>query len=245
MLEKNYGLIGYPLSHSFSKKYFDEKFAIENIQMAFFHQFPITNIQLLPTVLATPNLKGFAITIPYKKVIIPYLHWASDAVNKMGACNCVKIKDGKLLGFNTDIIGFEKSFQPLLQPNHKKALILGTGGAAAAVAFVLQKLAIPFKYVSRKPAANQFAYEELTAAVFNEYPIIINTTPLGTYPDVNTKPSIPYHLLNTNNYLYDLVYNPSVTAFLQEGINKGCTTKNGYDMLILQAEENWKIWNED
>ncbi|MBS1626354.1 MAG: shikimate dehydrogenase [Bacteroidetes bacterium] len=241
---KIYGLIGYPLSHSFSKKYFDEKFVQEKISNAIFENFSIENIRLLKEILSRKELKGFAVTIPYKKEVIAFLHESNEVVKQINACNCVKIKDGKLYGYNTDVIGFEKSFVQQLQPHHTKALILGTGGAAAAVEYVLQKLNIPYKFVSRTKQVNNFTYNELNEVVMNEYSIIINTSPLGTYPNVEECPAIPYQLLTAKHYLYDLVYNPTETKFLRLGKEKNCTVKNGYDMLVLQAEENWKIWNE-
>ncbi|MBS1641340.1 MAG: shikimate dehydrogenase [Bacteroidetes bacterium] len=240
---KLYGLIGYPLSHSFSKKYFDEKFVQENITNAVFENFSIANINLLKNILLRKQLQGFAITIPYKKEIITFLNESNDVVKKINACNCVTMKNGKLFGYNTDVIGFEKSFIQQLKPHHTKALILGTGGAAAAVEYVLQKLNISYKFVSRIKQENNFIYNELSEVVINEYTVIINATPVGTYPNVNECPSLPYELLTPQYYLYDLVYNPTETKFLRLGKEKNCTTKNGYDMLVLQAEENWKIWN--
>lgn len=243
---REYGLIGYPLSHSFSQKYFTEKFAKEGIADAVFHAFSIPVIDDLNDVLQRhPNLKGFAITIPYKRTVLPFLTEVSAEVKQMEACNCVKIEDGKLAGYNTDVIGFEKSFTQKLQPHHTKALILGTGGAASAVQFVLEKLQLPYLFVSRTadPAKNTMGYDDINKTVLNEYSIIINCTPLGTYPKTGESPPIPYQYLSPHHYLFDLVYNPPVTKFLQYGINAGAATKNGYDMLVLQAEENWKIWN--
>ncbi|MFL9485404.1 shikimate dehydrogenase family protein [Chitinophagaceae bacterium LWZ2-11] len=241
---RTFGIIGYPLTHSFSQKYFMEKFEKEGINDAEFLQFSIEHIDGLKEVFAThPDLAGFAITIPHKKSVLNYLHESTDAVKQMGACNCVHIKDGKLYGYNTDVLGFELSFKPYLQPHHTKALILGTGGAAAAVEYTLQKLGIDYKFVSRNKTGNNFTYSELTEAVIDEYPVIINTTPLGTYPNVDDAPEIPFELLTPQHYLFDLVYNPFETKFLRSGKEYGATVKNGYDMLLLQAEENWKIWN--
>jgi len=241
-----FALIGYPLSHSFSEKYFTEKFIREQITDATFKLFPIETIELLPQMIqSNGNLNGFAITIPHKKTIIPYLYSKTDAVKKMGACNCVRIIDGKLYGHNTDVIGFEQSFIQYLQPNHTKALVLGTGGASAAVEFVLQKLAIDYVLVSRTKniAQNILSYADINDAIMKEYSVIINTTPLGTFPNVDEAPAIPYELISSQHYLFDLVYNPAETKFLQLGKLAGATTKNGYDMLVLQADENWKIWN--
>jgi Shikimate 5-dehydrogenase len=240
---KLYGLIGYPLSHSFSKKYFDEKFEKEKITGVEFRNFSIGNISLLQDVIELENLQGFAITIPYKREVISFLSETTAAVQKMNACNCVKISNGKLYGFNTDVTGFKKSFIQHLQPHHNKALVLGTGGAAAAVAYSLNELNIPFKFVSRTKAGDNFTYGELNKKVLEEYPVIINATPVGTYPKGNECPAIPYHFLTPQHYLFDLIYNPEETKFLRSGKEKGAIIQNGYPMLVLQAEENWKIWN--
>lgn len=240
-----FGLIGYPLSHSFSKKYFDNKILEENINHVEFQNFEIPTIANIELMLQqNPALQGFAVTIPYKQQIISYLDWMSDDVKQMSACNCVKIKNGKLYGFNTDVIGFEKSFIQLLQPHHKKALVLGTGGAAQAVLFTLKKIGISFLSVSRNKTTNTITYEALNEPILNEYTIIINTTPLGTYPNTSECPRLPYQYISQNHYLFDLVYNPPQTQFLLNGMNQGAITKNGYDMLTIQAEENWKIWND-
>jgi shikimate dehydrogenase len=243
---REYGLIGFPLTHSFSQKYFTEKFVKEGIDDAVFHAFSIPAITDLAGILQQhPNLKGFAVTIPYKRAVISYLHKASNAVQQTGACNCVKIDDDKLSGYNTDVIGFENSFIKGLQKEHNKALILGTGGAASAVEFVLQKLQVPFLYVSRN-ADNErgvLSYNQLNDDIIKQHPIIINCTPLGTYPKTNDAPPIPYDALTGGHYLFDLVYNPPLTKFLQYGKEKGATIQNGYEMLVIQAGENWKIWN--
>lgn len=241
-----YGLIGYPLSHSFSQKYFTEKFQREDIANAVFNAFPIPSIDDLPQLLKThPLLKGFCITIPYKRDIIKYLTHTTAAVNAMNACNCVCIKEGKLYGYNTDVTGFELSFIKQLKPHHTKALILGTGGGASAVEYVLSKLNIAYRFVSRSKADNVFGYDELSENIIKDYTVIINCTPLGMYPNVNDAPSIPYHLFTPQHYLFDLVYNPSKTKFLSLGEEHGAAIQNGYEMLVLQAEENWKLWNED
>lgn len=237
-----YGLIGFPLGHSFSKKYFKEKFAREGIR-AEFYLWPIESIDELPALLQeSKNLKGFAITIPHKQAVRKYLHAQSDAAEKIGAVNCVQITDGNLTGYNTDVIGFEKSFVPLLQPHHKSALVLGTGGASKAVQYVLNKLKIPFTLVSRTAAGKTMAYEEVTKEKLQENFIIINTTPLGMMPAIDTKPNIPYDYLTQQHYAYDLVYKPEETLFLKLAGEQGAITKNGLEMLHLQAEENWNIW---
>lgn len=242
MPSKIYGIIGFPLGHSFSQKYFNDKFAHENIGDAEFRKFEIPTMASLPEVLSTEGLEGFCITIPHKKNIIPFLTHAAPEVQAMGACNCVRVRYGKLYGYNTDIVGFEKSFVPHLQPYHKQALILGTGGAAAAVAYVLEKVNIPFRYVSRS-GEGWLHYEDISESLLQEYTIIINSTPLGTFPNMEDAPDIPYQFLTDKHYLYDLVYNPAVTKFLRLGQERGATIQNGYPMLALQAEENWRIWN--
>jgi shikimate dehydrogenase len=242
---RRYGLIGYPLSHSFSKKYFSEKFERENITDAVFENFSIPQIEDVEKIFSTDHsLKGVAVTIPYKKAILPYLDALSDVVQQMNACNCIKIEAGKKKGFNTDVIGFEKSFIKKLQPHHQKALILGTGGASQAVGYVLKKLGIEYLLVSRKASPGAIAYAAIREETLQHYNIIINCTPLGTFPKNNEAPDLPYQYLNKSHYLFDLVYNPSLTRFLQFGQEAGATVENGYEMLVLQAEENWKIWNE-
>jgi len=241
---KLYGLIGFPLSHSFSKKYFEEKFANEGITNCRFDNFSLEKIEDVEAVLQLEGLQGFAITIPYKKKILAYLHDATAAVKEMNACNCVKIIDGKLYGYNTDVTGFETSLKKSLQPHHQKALILGTGGAAQAVMYALRQLGIAFLSVSRtEQGGNIISYESLTPAILQEYTLIINTTPLGTYPNVDDAPAISYEALTPKHYLFDLVYNPAVTKFLALGKAQGAIIQNGYDMLTIQAEANWSIWN--
>ena len=242
---RQFGLIGYSLSHSFSKKYFDEKFVREGITDALFENFSLDSITLLNEVMKNKNLLGLAVTIPYKREVIPFLNEVTDAVNLMNACNCIKIQKGWMVGYNTDVVGFELSFVKHLQPQHKNALILGTGGAASAVEFVLQKLGIPYRFVSRKKDDNgqSLTYDQLNETILNEYQVIINCSPLGTYPKVDEAPAIPYDHITSQHYLFDLVYNPAVTKFLRIGIEKGAVIQNGYEMLVLQAEANWKIWN--
>lgn len=240
------GLIGYPLSHSFSKKFFTEKFARENIH-AQYELYPLTNIDEVVDLLHTnPQLEGLNITIPYKKLIIPFLQNATTSVNQMAACNCIKITAGKLMGFNTDVIGFEKSLLKLLKPHHTKALVLGTGGAAAAVEFVLKKLFISYVSVSRNPGdiSGVISYGQVGEYI-SDHLLIINTTPVGMYPNSTDAPDLPYHLITPKHYLYDLVYNPPETLFLHNGKKNGAAVKNGEEMLIIQAEESWKIWNNE
>ncbi len=239
-----FGLIGHPLTHSFSKQYFDNKFKKDELVDVFFEQFDLENIEEVKALIANKSLKGFAVTIPYKQQIIPFLFEASNVVEQINACNCVNIIDGKLIGFNTDIFGFEKSLLNDLKPHHTKALVLGNGGASAAVKFVLNKLKIEFKIVSRNSSDACLKYEDLNERILQTYTLIINTTPLGTYPDIESFPNIPYQYLTSKHYLFDLVYNPTITAFMQKGLQQNAFVKNGYDMLVIQAEENWKIWNE-
>jgi len=239
-----FGLIGYPLTHSFSKKYFTEKFEKLGIADCRYENFPISNIQDIKSILSSnPALEGLNVTIPYKESVTGYLDEMTDVVKRIQACNCIRIINGELKGFNTDTIGFEKTLLTKLQPSHTNALILGTGGAAKAVEFVLQKLKINFRYVSRKPSVNNFSYEQVTPEIIAKYTLIINTTPLGMYPNPVQAPPIPYEELTANHLLYDLVYNPEKTLFLEKAERKGATIMNGYEMLLLQAEESWNIWN--
>jgi shikimate dehydrogenase len=239
-----YGLIGYPLSHSFSQQYFTEKFEKEAIKDCRYLNFPIPSADDLKNVLnQNPDLKGLNVTIPYKEKVIPFLDEMTDVVKQIGACNCIKIIDGKLTGFNTDVTGFEKSFIAHLKPVHKKALVLGTGGASKAVQFALSKLRIPFLAVSRAPGKNEAGYEYINRDNIADYQIIINTTPLGMQPNTGLSPSLPYLSLSSNHYLFDLIYNPPKTVFLEWGEKKGAIVQNGYEMLVNQAEESWQIWN--
>ncbi|MEO8820922.1 MAG: shikimate dehydrogenase [Ginsengibacter sp.] len=243
---KTYGLIGRSLGHSFSEKYFSEKFQKENIQDCQYRNFEIGDLQKeIPVLKNNPELKGLNITIPYKTDIISFIDETSDECRQINACNCVKIKDGKWFGFNTDVTGFEKSFAPHLKPYHKKALVLGTGGASNAVAFVLQKLDIDFLKVSRRgnQLASVISYDDISPETMKEFQIVINTTPLGTFPNVNECPQLPYEFVTDYHYFFDLVYNPPKTLFLSLSEKQGAIIKNGSQMLAIQAEESWKIWN--
>ncbi len=244
---RTFGIIGFPLSHSFSQKYFTQKFIDEYIADALFVNFPIQSIKDLPKLLKfVSELKGLAVTIPYKKQVLPFLQQATNEVKEIGACNCIKIINNKLHGYNTDVTGFEKSFITHLQPHHKHALILGSGGASAGVEFVLKKLKINYTIVSRTAtSANTVLYEDMDEKLMKKNSVIINCTPLGTYPNEDESPIIPYSFLTSDHYLFDLVYNPPLTKFLLLGKERGATIQNGYDMLTIQAEENWKIWNEN
>ncbi|MBL7699818.1 MAG: shikimate dehydrogenase [Chitinophagaceae bacterium] len=238
-----FGLIGYPLSHSFSKKYFTEKFEKEGLRDHVYDLFPIPSIDDLPAVLsANKDLRGLNVTIPYKQQVLKYLH-TSNLPEGVQACNCIKIENGKLTGNNTDVTGFEISFLQLLRPHHKKALVLGNGGATVAVTFVLRKLNIGYEIVSRRKREDStLTYNELTEEIIKEHTVIINTTPLGTFPSVNEAAPIPYHAITRDHYLFDLIYNPEKTLFLKKGEERGAAIKNGYEMLVIQAEESWKIW---
>jgi len=239
-----FGLIGYPLSHSFSKRYFDQKFIDEKIAGASFENFELADIGGLEAVLKTKFLCGLAVTIPYKKEVLPWLTEADPVVTAIHACNCIRVRDSRLHGYNTDVTGFERSFVGQLGSRHTHALILGTGGAAVAVAFALDRLGIQYRFVSRSRQPGGLLYEELDRELLEEHTVIINASPAGTLAHAQEAPDIPYQFLTPEHYLFDLVYNPPETIFLKKGKEKGASVRNGYDMLALQAEENWKIWNQ-
>lgn len=240
-----FGLIGYPLTHSFSKKYFTEKFEKENLYDCRYENFEIETIDLLPQItLYKEELEGLNVTIPYKERVIKFLDDSNELVKETGACNCIRIESGKQIGYNTDVIAFERSLLPKLQPIHQAALILGTGGAAKAVQFVLKKMGIGYQLVSRNPSADQLSYSQVNASIIQTHHLIINTTPVGLYPDVSDAPPLPYDAVTPNHFLFDLIYNPERTLFLEEGEKRGAVVQNGYDMLVYQAEESWKIWNQ-
>lgn len=245
-----YGLIGYPLKHSFSISYFNEKFQSENIDAEYVN-FEIPRIEdFMEVVEENPNLRGLNVTIPYKEQVIPYLDELDKDTAKIGAVNVIKIipqgkGDVKLVGYNSDIIGFTRSIEPLLQSHHVKALILGTGGASKAVFHGLANLGIEATFVSRTKKSNDIlTYQELTPEIMQEHTVIVNTTPLGMYPNVDACPDIPYDQLTSNHLLYDLLYNPHETLFMKKGMERGATVKNGLEMLLLQAFVSWEIWNK-
>lgn len=238
---RKFGLIGYPLTHSFSKKYFTEIFIAEGIE-AVYENYPIEDISMFPELLKDAELEGINVTIPYKEAVITYIDELSDAVKGIGACNCIRIVNGKTMGFNTDVLGFERSLEKKLGSNHDKALVLGTGGAAKAVCYVLGRRNIPYIQVSRTKKAGVISYADITTELVREHRLIINTTPLGMYPRVDECPDIPYEDLSSDHYLYDLVYNPAKTLFLRKGEERGAVIENGHDMLIIQANESRKIW---
>ncbi|MEP7278173.1 MAG: shikimate dehydrogenase [Bacteroidota bacterium] len=242
---RQFGLIGYPLSHSFSKKFFTEKFENEGLRDCSYENYSIASIDELPGLIKNnPLLQGINVTIPYKEQVLRFLTEQSDMVSEIKACNCIKIENGVLRGHNTDVTGFEQSLRRGLTSHHQQALILGTGGAAKAVACVLLKLGIRYRYVSRKPDAGGLRYTDITPELLASHTLIINTTPLGMYPNTTECPPLPYQFLGSGHYLFDLVYNPSRTLFLQKGEERGAVIKNGHDMLVIQAEESWKIWNK-
>ena len=243
---QKYGLVGYPLKHSFSIGYFNEKFSSEKIEAEYIN-FEIPDINNFPEIIeANPNLHGLNVTIPYKEKVIPYLDELDKQTAAIGAVNVIKIirnKGGKpkLIGYNSDIIGFTQSIQPLLQSHHKKALILGTGGASKAVFHGLKNLGIEAKFVSRTARFGMLTYEELNAEIIKEYNVIVNCTPVGMYPKVDACPDIPYEAITSEHLLYDLLYNPNITLFMKKGEAKGAVTKNGLEMLLLQAFAAWEI----
>ncbi|MBR2161223.1 MAG: shikimate dehydrogenase [Bacteroidaceae bacterium] len=244
-----YGLIGYPLKHSFSRNYFNEKFASEQIDAEYVN-FEIEDISAFMRIIdGNPNLCGMNVTIPYKEQVIPYLDGLDPATAKrIGAVNVIKvIREGRrtrLIGYNSDVTGFSRSIEPYLDAKHKKALILGTGGASKAVLCGLEDLGVESTFVSRtKKSAEVLTYEELTPEIMAEHLVIVNCTPVGMYPNVDVCPNIPYECLTPDHLLYDLLYNPDETLFMKKGAAQGATVKNGLEMLLLQAFESWEIWN--
>jgi shikimate dehydrogenase len=244
---KKLGLLGKNISYSFSQNYFTTKFKQEKIVDEFsYENFEIQNIENFSTILKNnPELIGLNVTIPYKEVIIPFLDELSENAQEIGAVNTIRISpNGKLFGDNTDFFGFNKSLEPLLKSHHKKALILGTGGAAKAVMFGLKKLNIDSVFVSRQEKEDTITYNQIDANTFDDYQIIINCTPLGTFPKTELFPDIPYQYFTSNHIAFDLIYNPEETLFIQKAKNQEAIIKNGYDMLVFQAEKAWEIWNK-
>lgn len=236
---KTYGLIGKNISYSFSRNYFNNKFKNENILNSQYINFDIDNLSELNNIFNINNY-GFNVTIPYKETIIPYLDSLDFHAEQIGAVNTIQIENGKKIGFNTDWIGFKKSLGPLLKPHHKKALILGTGGASKAVIYALKQFQIQTLIVSRN---GETTYEDLSEEIIQNNTIIINCTPVGTFPNTDSAPEIPYQFITKNHLIYDLIYNPAETLFLKKCKENGAVTKNGLEMLEIQAEESWKIWN--
>lgn len=244
---QTFGLVGNPLGHSFSQDYFTKKFDKENIEAQYLN-FQIEDISMLgEKVLSVPGLRGFNVTIPYKQAVIPYLDTIDEVAQKVGAVNVVKVEEGigkkSLSGYNSDVVGFENSLRPLLKSCHTNALILGTGGASKAVRYVLEKLGIEYRYVSRTPSDNVYSYGQLTPEIISHNKLIVNCTPLGMSPKVDACADIPYSAIGQQHLCFDLIYNPETTLFLQKAHEQGATVKNGLDMLIGQAERAWEIWN--
>lgn len=241
---KIFGLVGFPLKHSFSKSYFTDKFSVGRVTDCEYRNFEIEDISMLKDrVLSIENLTGLNVTIPYKEAVLPYLDNISDEAQAIGAVNCIKIVNGELYGYNTDVDGFRTALLDLIGDARPSAIVLGTGGASKAVCYVLHKLGIIFRTVSREKNKADLTYSELNTEIISSVGLIINSTPLGTFPNVLSKPAIPYIALTKNHFLFDLVYNPPRTAFMGEGESRGATTSNGYTMLTGQAEKAWQIWN--
>jgi shikimate dehydrogenase len=239
-----YGIIGYPLGHSFSRGFFTEKFARESIDAQYLN-FEIPDVAMLSDVLRdNPELRGLNVTLPHKQAVIPLLDEMSEEAMEIGAVNVIRVRNGKLKGFNSDIIGFTNSIKPLLQPHHRKALVLGTGGASKAIRVGLNRLGIEWTYVSRSPRDGMVTYEDITAETLQAYTVIVNCSPVGMFPKVDAAPAIPYELLSPQHLLFDCVYNPEETLFMKKGRKQGATVKNGLEMLHLQAIASWKFWNE-
>lgn len=246
IVRKRFGLLGRNINYSFSKGYFTDKFNNENFTGCTYENFDIPEIASFTEIIeSTPDLTGLNVTIPYKETVIPFLDKLSKKAAQIGAVNTIKItKKGKLKGYNTDYYGFKKSLEPLLKPYHKKALILGTGGASKGVAFALDELNIPYTFVSREAKENAIDYDRVNATTFDNYQIIINSTPVGTSPNMDAFPLIPYEFFTEKHIAYDLIYNPAETQFLKKAAAQGAQIKNGLDMLVFQAEKAWKIWNK-
>lgn len=260
---KKYGLIGYPLAHSFSEEYFAKKFKKEGLQdKCKYELFPLANLSDLPSLIkANPDLSGLNVTVPHKIGVIYFMDKLDPSAKAIDAVNCIKIIKKQpiddfftgeisssqvfLEGYNTDAAAFEQSLKPLLiAKNHQKALILGNGGAARAIAYVLDQLGISYQFVSRQARGRNYSYEQLSKEILNDYTLIINTSPVGTFPNIDECPDIPYEHLTSKHTLYDLVYNPAESLFLKKGKERGAATKNGLEMLQLQAEKSWEIWNK-
>ncbi|MEM0933436.1 MAG: shikimate dehydrogenase [Bacteroidota bacterium] len=243
MKKNRYGLLGKNISYSFSKGYFTEKFKKLELKDHSYENFDIQTISEFPNIIQNNRLKGLNVTIPYKEQILSFLDEIDEKAKKIGAVNTIKFAENGLHGFNTDIFGFEESIKPFLKAHHNKALILGTGGASKAIRFVLEELGITYNYVSRSSNPTTLNYSLLDKPILEEHTVIINCTPLGTFPEIQNKPNIPYQYLNKNHLLFDLVYNPLKTKFLRLGEEKGASVCNGLKMLELQADKSWEIWN--
>ncbi len=241
---REFGLIGQSLSHSFSKKYFTARFGKEGRTDCRYDNYELQSINGITALLNDhPSLEGLNVTLPYKGSVLSFLDERTAIVTSIGACNCIKIRNGRLTGYNTDAEAFRSSLESWLEPHHCNALVLGSGGASMAVQWALKEMSIDFRVVSRRPKLNEWGYEDIGREVIQDFQIIINTTPLGMFPDVSDSPSIDYGYLTDRHFLFDLVYNPAKTKFLEEGEKRGAKIVNGYEMLVRQAEESWRIWN--
>lgn len=244
---KLFGLLGKNISYSFSREYFTNKFKNLGSKNLNYVNFDLQRIEDLTTVLVEnkESLSGINITIPYKQEVMVFLDAIDEAAEEIGAVNTIKfLKSGELKGYNTDYYGFKNSIQPYIKKHHTKALVLGVGGASKAIAFAFKKMGIEYKFVSRtKRNKDVFTYEEISPAILEEYTVVVNCTPLGTYPNIETRPALPYEAITDKHLLYDLTYNPEETTFLKSGKKQGATIKNGFQMLELQAEKSWEIWN--
>ena len=241
--KQRFGLVGKNISYSFSKGYFTKKFEKLDLTGHSYENFDLENISEFKNVLSQKDICGLNVTIPYKEKVLSFLDDLDKDALTIGAVNTIRFTKEGLVGYNTDAYGFRASLEPLLKSHHKKALVLGTGGASKAIVFVLQELGIDYQYVSRHPSKNQVGYSQLVKSHFKEFQIIVNCSPVGTYPNLEEKPQIPYDHLNENHVLFDLIYNPAETAFLREGRERGAITQNGLPMLEFQAEKAWEIWN--
>jgi len=242
-MKKKYGLLGKNIGYSFSRGYFSEKFKNEDLNCEYTN-FDLVDIDEFKNVISNPSVKGLNVTIPYKEEVISYLDNLDPIAKEIGAVNVIKFEEGqKITGYNSDYYGFTESLSPLLNPDTKKALILGTGGASKAISFALERLEITHTFVSRNPDSDEFSYADLDEDIIKSHTLIINCTPLGTHPDVDDCPDIPYEYITENHILYDLIYNPDQTKFMKKGLKQGAKVTNGLKMLILQAEKSWEIWN--
>lgn len=239
-----FGLIGKNISYSFSRGYFTKKFRNLELQDHSYENFDLQSIEKFDGLLeANPDVKGLNVTIPYKQEILPYLNKIDDTALQIGAVNTIKIENNNLIGYNTDVIGFQKALEPHLKSHHSRALILGTGGASKAIAHVFKTIGIEHRFVSRNPDEGQLNYIDLSEKVLQEHTVVVNCTPLGTHPDIERLPDIPYDFLGTRHLIYDLIYNPAKTSFLKAGEERGASIVNGQKMLEIQAEASWEIWN--
>lgn len=242
-MSKTFGLIGKTLAHSFSKNYFEKKFEQAELNYSY-KNFELETIDLFPSLISNETINGLNVTIPYKESIIPFLDELTNEAKEIGAVNCIQFKNSKLIGHNTDFYGFKQSIKPFLEPQHERALILGTGGSSKAVAFALKSVGVEVYFVtsSQKKGSNYFFYNELNEFIFKAFKLIVNTTPLGMYPATDKCPDIPYDFLGKDHLCYDLIYNPEETLFLKNSSRKGAVIMNGLSMLRLQAEKSWDIW---